>query len=176
MRCENCSERCKWILCNVELSGTGTILCKSGLHPLIAYSFPRHGDNQKHPHKYPKYPAGGSTAPFENHHPAKLAEPRIPSAWMGPSGTQPCSRSPGGKLSPDLPRREASEGVTEHASLYMRQRPGYTVQLRLPPRIMFVDGSVSKRDSHTPNGPPLLLPTLCPGAQPTDWGWSSCPG
>lgn len=35
---------------------------------------------------------------------------------------------------------------------------------------MFVDGGVSKRDPHTPNGPQLLLLTLCPGAQPNQTG------
>lgn len=54
---------------------------------------------------------------------------------------------------------------------------GSPSQLRLPPKIMFVDGGVSKRDLDTPNGLQLLPLTLCPGTQPNQTGqWAFCPG
>lgn len=106
----------------------GSMLSLSGPHPLTTESFPKRWGNQEHPHKYPKYPAGGSTAPFENHHLRRQAEPRIPSAWMGPSGTQPCPHSPSRKLSADLPSREVSEEALGHVSWLMGQPPGCTIR------------------------------------------------
>lgn len=53
---------------------------------------------------------------------------------------------------------------------------GAPSQLRQAPRIMFVEGGVIKRGSHTPNGLQLLPSTLCLWAQPNQTGpWASFP-
>ena len=82
---------------------TGNILDNSIFHPLIVFSFRRRWTTRKHPHKYPKYPEGGSTAPFENHlSPTQhWLNPGNPSAWVETSRAQPCSHSLGRNLSPD---------------------------------------------------------------------------
>ena len=82
---------------------TGNILDNSIPHPLTAFSFPKHWTTRKHPHKYPKYPEGGSTAPFKNHRSPtqNWPNPGYPSAGVEPSRAQPCSRSHGRNLSPD---------------------------------------------------------------------------
>lgn len=53
-----------FVMCNFPAQGSA--LRVSGPHPLIAKSCPKYWEDQKHAHQYPKYSAGGSTAPFEN--------------------------------------------------------------------------------------------------------------
>ena len=155
---------------------TGDILDNSIPHPLITFSLPRHWA-KKHPHKYPKYPQGGSTAPFENHRSPtqNWLNPGCPSAWVEACRAQPCSHSLGRNLSPDpwegKPQRRLQVCDLTPATASWVHRPQ-----ALPPRITIVHEGAGKRDLHAPNGLQLLPATLCP-AQPSQTGpWAACPG